>query len=345
MIADSDLIKQARKINLRYLSDNTPGIKRVKYGDGFKYLDQNGTTLYNQNTLERIKDLIIPPAWKEVWISPKDNSHLQATGVDGKGRKQYVYHPDWVALTQENKFDKLTDFAKSLPNIRREVFANLHSPLLSKKQILATIVWLLEHTFIRVGNDEYARENNSFGLTTLRGKHVKLWGDNIKFEFRGKSGVDHLVNISHPTVAKTIKKCIELPGYEIFKCIDSEGQKHLIDSSDVNEFLKSISGQEISAKEFRTWGATVLAATHLNNLGHADQKEVEESNIIQTVKSVSKQLGNTPTVCKKYYIHPTILSTYTKKILVPHFQSKISKKLSFLSNNEFKTLTLLQKYS
>ncbi len=344
MLADPSLIKEAQKINLRYITDNSPGLSRVKSGKGFKYVDQNGVTIYNQNTLERIQSLRIPPAWEDVWISTKDNTHLQATGIDSKGRKQYIYHPDWIRITQENKFDKLSGFAESLPGIRKKVAADLHSTSLSKNQILATIVWLLEHTFIRIGNDEYAKDNNHFGLTTLRGKHVSVWGENIRFEFRGKSGIDHLISISHPTVAKTIKKCIELPGYEIFKCVDSEGKRHIVDSSDVNGFLKEISGEEITAKDFRTWGATVLAATHLSQLDECIDEKISASNIAQTAKVVSKQLGNTPTICRKYYIHPTVINTYSKKILTAHFQKHVSKKPDFLTQDEYKTLTLLQKY-
>lgn len=345
MLADDELIKTARRKHLRYISSSMPGIRRTKKGDEFKYFDPNGITIYNKNTLERIKTLNIPPAWRDVWISPLEDSHLQATGFDDKDRKQYIYHEDWVALSSENKFEKLLDFANVLPIIRQKVSSSLKLDPLSKKRVLATIIWLLEHTFIRVGNDEYAKDNKSYGLTTLRGKHVKVTGPQIKFEFKGKSGVPHLVHISHPSVAKTIKECIELPGYEIFKCIDENGNKHIIDSADVNEFLQDISGKGITAKEFRTWGGTVLAAVNFNMLGHAETITQEAKNITQTVKEVAKHLRNTPTVCKKYYIHPTVITTYTKKILIPHFQLNLNEKLNFMSPNEYKVVTLLQKYS
>lgn len=355
MQADEKLIKAARKINLRYVPDSSPGIRRAclgsteskwaKAGEKFKYFDPNGVTIHNLNTLERIKDLAIPPAWQDVWISPYENSHLQATGHDAKNRKQYIYHADWSVLCSENKFDKLIDFAKSLPNIRQKVQVDFRLNPLSKRRVLAAIVWLLEHTFIRIGNDEYVKENNSYGLTTLRGRHVKISGPKIKFEFKGKSGIEHLVRISHPTVAKTIKECIDLPGYELFKCVDENGEKHTIDSSDVNLFLQEITGNEISAKEFRTWGATVLAALHLNKLGEARDEQEEGSFIKTTIKEVAKHLRNTPTVCRKYYIHPTIITTYSKKILVPHLQSNHIKKRKFMSTDEYKILTLLQKYS
>ncbi len=343
MLADEDLIKQAKKIHLRYISDAGPGIKRVKHGREFKYLDHSGHVVANQNVLERIKALVIPPAWKEVWISPLENSHLQATGIDDKGRKQYLYHPDWLALCNEDKFSKLVDFGKLLPKIRQNNLSNLKKAKLSKEKVLSTIVWLLEHTFIRIGNDEYAKDNQSFGLTTLRNRHVSVRGSQIKFEFVGKSGVNHLVSISHPSVAKTIKQCIELPGYELFKCIDADGQRETIDSGDVNAFLQELSGEEITAKEFRTWGATVLAASNLNSLGKAEA-EKEKQYIKQTIKEVAKHLRNTPSVAQKYYIHPTIISTYSKNLLIPHFQ-RVTRTIPLLSQSEVKVLTLLEKYS
>ncbi|MBI4059355.1 DNA topoisomerase IB [Candidatus Microgenomates bacterium] len=351
------LIKKAHQIHLRYVLDSSPGIRRSRVGlpagadkpaqagQSFKYFDPNGVTIHNQNTLSRIKGLAIPPAWKDVWISPLEQGHLQATGFDKKGRKQYIYHADWRTLCEEDKFDSLIDFAALLPQLRSRVNNLLRTSTLSKEKVLAAIVWLLEHTFIRVGNDEYARENQSFGLTTLRDRHVSIRGSNIKFEFMGKSGVFHLVKISHPTVARTIKECSELPGYELFKCVDEDGVKHIIDSSDVNNFLQEITGCEISAKDFRTWGGTVLAASNLNSLGYFEDRETEEKNISLVVKEVAKHLRNTPKVCRKYYIHPTVITTYSQKILVPHFQNKSAKKLDFMSKDEYKVLTLLQKYS
>ncbi len=342
---DPDLIRQARRINLRYIPDSRPGIRRARAGRGFKYFDPNGVTVYNTNTLARINALSIPPAWRDVWISPYDEGHLQATGFDKKNRKQYLYHTDWLKLTSEDKFDRLIDFAQTLPSIREKVYADLHTRGLNKDKVLATIVWLLERTFIRIGNEEYAKQNNSYGLTTLRGRHVKVVGQKIKFEFIGKSGVPHFVQINHKAVAKTIKKCIELPGYELFKCVDENGNKRIIDSLDVNNFLQELTGQELSAKEFRTWGATVLAGVNLNNLGQAVDKEELGENISKTVKLVAKHLRNTPKVCEKYYIHPTIVKTYSKKLLVPHFHKNHAKKQKFMSVAEHNVLTLLEKYS
>ena len=339
-----EMIKSAKRANLRYTNDSIIGIKRVKVGKNFKYVDQNGVTIVNQNTLERINCLGIPPAWKNVWISPLEDSHLQATGIDTKGRKQYIYHSDWITICSENKFNKLIDFGKVLPEIRKKVKSNLRDSSLTKERVLATVIWLLENTFIRVGNDEYVRENGSFGLTTLQKKHATIKGPKIKFEFKGKSGVEHLVTIDHPLVARTIKQCVELPGFELFKCIDDMGNRHIIDSSDVNEFLREVTGDHVSAKEFRTWGGTVLSGVNFYKLGPAETKDAEEENIKLTVKEVAKHLRNTPKICRAYYIHPTVIDTYSNKILIPHFQS-IKNKKEFYSLDEYRVLTLLEKYA
>lgn len=344
MIASPTLINAAKKIHLRYIADSIPGIRRVKSGKNFHYIDPNGVKIINHNTIERIDSMAIPPAWQDVWISPYEHSHLQSFGFDNKNRKQYIYHPEWLELCAQSKFNKLVDFAGKLPTIRSTIRGNLNDKTLSKRKVLATILWLLENTFIRIGNDEYAQSNDSFGLTTLREKHVDVWGQNIKFEFKGKSGVEHFVSINHPVIAKTLKQCIELPGYELFKCIDENGEKHIIDSSDVNSFLKEITGEDTTAKEFRTWGGTLMAAVHLNQLGEFSDKQTEEKNIVMTVKEVSKHLRNTPTVCRKYYIHPTIINTYSKNILIPHFLKSHSDKTTGLTANEYKVFTLLQNH-
>ncbi|MDO8618806.1 MAG: hypothetical protein Q7R49_02550 [Candidatus Daviesbacteria bacterium] len=251
---DPEIKKEFKKEGLRYIADSTPGFFRHQIGRRFKYYDLQGRTVTNKNILDRIKKLAIPPAWENVWISPIDNGHLQATGIDEKGRKQYIYHNDWTKISQENKFDKIVDFGLSLPKIRGKVDYDLHQKKLDKRKVLATVVWLLEHTFIRIGNEEYSKENNSFGLTTLRNKHVKVRGSKIYFSFKGKSGVWADIAVSHPTIAKTIKHCIELPGYELFQFIDEEGMRHVIDSQEVNLFLKEVTNDDFSAKDFRTWG-------------------------------------------------------------------------------------------
>ena len=330
---------------LRFYSDASPGFFRQKVGRNFDYYDLDGKKIRDHKILQRIMSLTIPPAWKNVWISPKRNGHLQATGIDDRGRKQYIYHPDWVKATQESKFSKLKDFGLSLPKIRSKVRHDLENKQLDKQRLLATIVWLLEHTFIRIGNDAYAKENNSFGLTTLRNRHVDVRGTTITFNFRGKSGIDHVLQISNPVVAKTIKKCIELPGYELFKFIDADGDRHVVDSADVNAFLKDVTQDDFTAKDFRTWGATTLSATNFYKEGPWEDKKVLPKMINQNVKSVASHLGNTVSVCRNYYIHPAVIKSYEENILIPHFEKHKGKsKEPGLSWDEYAVIDLLQKY-
>lgn len=347
MQVDPIIMKELKRESLRYVSDTTPGFFRQKIGKKFNYYDTDGKKITDKNTKARIEGLVIPPAWRKVWISPTKNGHLQATGADDRNRKQYIYHPDWTKITQENKFSKMVDFGLSLPRIRQKIDYELHQKDLDKERILATVVWLLERTFIRIGNEEYFKENNSFGLTTLRNRHAKVRGDDITFKFRGKSGVENLIEVSNPTVAKTIKKCIELPGYELFQFIDDSGERHVVDSTDVNEFLHDITQEEFTAKDFRTWGATNLSASNLYKLGKADDEKAVKQNINQTVKEVAHHLNNTVAVCRSYYIHPTVIKTYTKDTLVPHFEnhSKDKNSKKGLLWNEYALVKLLQKYS
>ncbi|HEX8966220.1 MAG TPA: DNA topoisomerase IB, partial [Patescibacteria group bacterium] len=307
-----------------------------------------GKKISSDTTLERIKALTIPPAWTNVWICPSPTGYLQATGVDDRGRKQYIYHTDWVKQTQENKFNSILDFAEVLPKIRNKIYADMQEEELEKDKIIATVIWLLEHTFIRIGNEEYAKENNSFGLTTLRNRHVKVRGKEVTFEFKGKSGIEHTVSVSHPKIAKIIKECIELPGYEIFQYVNEDGSKHTVDSADVNQYLKMVTGEDITAKDFRTWGATVLSAETLHGLGPAENATQLKKNIATAVKKASSNLRNTATVCRKYYIHPVIIETYQKNILIPHFEktyASFDREKAKISRPEYATLTLLQKYS
>ena len=313
---------------LRFYSDTSAGFFRQKVGrstNQFDYYDLDGKKIRDTAVLERIGELAIPPAWKNVWVSPKKNSHLQATGIDDRGRKQYLYHPDWIRATQEAKFSKLSEFGLQLPQIRSKVSHDMNRKVLDKQKLIATIVWLLEHTFIRIGNDQYAKENNSYGLTTLRNKHVSVRGSDIVFKFRGKSGVNHLLEISNPIVAKTIKKCIELPGYELFQFIDEDGDRHIIDSADVNQFLKHVTQNDFSAKDFRTWGATTLSAQNLYQAGQWEDEKSLKSTVHSTVKAVSQHLGNTVSVCRNYYIHPTVIESYEKQLLIPHFEKNKGK--------------------
>lgn len=344
--ADPKLLKDLKKAELRFSSDEQAGINRKKSGESFVYLDASGHKVKKETTLERIKSLVIPPAWQDVWVCSSPTGYLQATGVDEKGRKQYLYHPEWTKLSQQNKFSKVVDFGMVLPEIRRKIYRDMLDETLSKDKILATVVWLLEHTLIRVGNDEYAKENNSFGLTTLRMKHVSVDGKTINFNFRGKSGVDHSISISNPKIAQIIKECIELPGYEIFQYMD-DGEKHVVDSADVNAYLKSLTGEDITAKDFRTWGGTTLSAQTLHKIGPAEGEKDAKDKIAEAIKTASSHLGNTQSVCRSYYVHPTVLETYQKNILVPHFNRVHEERRSMdkLSQDEFAVLTLLERYS
>lgn len=344
---DPEIQEKLTEEGLRYYTDASPGFFRQKFGKEFEYYDLEGKKIRDKAVLERIKALGIPPAWKKVWISPKKNSHLQATGIDDRGRKQYIYHPDWVRACQEDKFSKLVDFGLSLPKIRSRIRYDMGQKGLDKQKLLATIIWLLEHTFIRVGNDEYAKQNNSFGLTTLRNKHVSVRGSDIVFRFRGKSGINHLLEISHPGVAKTIKKCIELPGFELFQYIDEEGNRHVVDSADVNSFLKDVTSDDFSAKDFRTWGATHLSAKDFHTKGMFTTDKEFKRQVLENAKTVSSHLGNTVSVCRSYYIHPSVVSSHKEKILIPHFDlyKKRNLKKAGLTWDEYALITLLQKSS
>lgn len=345
---DQELIKELKKADLRYISDSSGGFTRKKQGNKFIYFDNQGKRIQSPQIIERIDSLTIPPAWSDVWICPSPSGYLQAVGFDDKKRKQYIYHPDWTKISQENKFNKMVFFGEVLPEIRKKIARDMMLVELERNRIIATVIWLLEHTFIRVGNDEYVQENNSFGLTTLRNRHVKVRGKKIKFEFRGKSGVEHSVSISHPRIAKLIKECIELPGYEIFKYLDDGGERHTIDSADVNNYLKTLTGEDITAKDFRTWGGTVLCATTLHTIGPFQTPVDGKKNISHAVKKVSQHLHNTATVCRNYYIHPAVFETYHKSILIPHFEDiykNYNREKAEVNRNEFATLTLLRKYT
>lgn len=339
-----DIIKD---LPLHYTHDGTKGYTRVKKAKTFLYLDTDGKRITDKTKIERINKLVIPPAWKNVWICPAPSGHLQATGIDERNRKQYIYHKLWNKACSENKFDAMLSFYKVLPIIRQRVSNDMKLFALEKKRVIATIVWLLEHTFIRVGNSEYAKENNSFGLTTLRERHVAVWGNQIRFEFKGKSGVTHEIEVHDPRVAKTIKKSLELPGYELFRFLDADKKSHTVDASEVNEYLQNITGAEITAKYFRTWGGTVLSARLLYNEGPFTDQNEKKEKISTMVKSVAKHLGNTTKVCRTYYIHPLIITTYEKKQLIPHFEKlkDTGKKEKLVSFDEYAVGTLLSKYA
>ena len=307
----------ARQAGLTYVSHFTPGICRRRRGKGFEYFGPDGTKIENDATLRRIRSLVIPPAWKKVWICPDPNGHLQATGRDARGRKQYRYHPQWVETRDCNKFHRIVAFGMLLPSIRKRVDEDLAKRTLCLERVLATIVRLLEITLIRIGNEEYARENDSYGLTTLRNKHVKVSGSTIRFRFKGKSGKFHDVGVQDLTLSRIVRRCLDTPGYELFRYIRDDGSSVPISSSDVNDYLREITKQEITARDFRTWAATVLMMMALQEStnGHKPTKKILNS----ALKVVASALGNTPSVCRKSYIHPAVLDGYLESKL---FNSK-----------------------
>jgi DNA topoisomerase-1 len=270
----------------------------------------NGRTLADRNEIQRIKSLGIPPAWTDVWICPIANGHLQATGRDARGRKQYRYHPRWREVRDEVKYGRLVAFASALPMIRRRTDADLKRPGLPREKVLAAVVQLLEKTLIRVGNEEYARQNGSVGLTTMKDGHAKINGGKVRFSFRGKSGIEHAIDLDDRRLARIVKACRDLPGYELFQYLDDEGKRQTIDSADVNAYLREISGEDFTAKDFRTWAGTVLAARALAEVEHFSSSAQARRNVVKAIESVAKRLGNTRAVCRKCYIHPAILDAY-----------------------------------
>lgn len=311
-----ELKAAARAAKLRYVTDRRPGITRVRTKGGFGYRMPDGSRITDEETLTRIRKLAIPPAYEDVWICLHANGHLQAVGRDARGRKQYRYHPRWRAVRDEAKYGKMLLFGRVLPKIRAQVEQDLARRGLPREKVLAAIVRLLETTLMRVGNEEYARQNASFGLTTLRNRHVKVEGGSIRFDFRGKSGLDHRIDLRDRRLATIVRRCQELPGQELFQYLDDEGERHDIGSDDVNDYLQAITGEDITAKDFRTWAATNLAALALHELEAFDSHAKARKNVLQAIEAVSKLLGNTPAICRKCYIHPAIFDGYLDGSLV-----------------------------
>ena len=307
---ESDGRASAQAAGLRYSTDARPGISRRRAGRGFSYRRPDGTRVTEAASLARIRALAIPPAWTDVWISMDPAGHLQATGRDARGRKQYRYHARWRTGRDDAKFERLIDFARVLPRIRKRCEADLARPGLSREKVLAAVVRLLEATLIRVGNDEYARINRSFGLTTLRTRHATVTGSRIRFRFRGKSGRQHEVGLRDRRLAGVIRRCQDLPGQELFQYLDEEGEPHDIASDDVNEYLREISGADVTAKDFRTWAGTVLAYRALRALAPGTDDRTARQNVVEAVRFTSDRLGNTPAVARKSYVHPAILEAY-----------------------------------
>ena len=305
-----DPVAAARVGGLRYVSDRRPGIRRRRAGAGFVYLDARGRPVRNAAVLRRIRALVIPPAWQDVWICPLANGHLQATGRDARGRKQFRYHARWRQVRDETKYARMIAFAAALPRIRTRVQEDLARPGLPREKVLATVVRLLESTFIRVGNAEYARDNESYGLTTLRDRHVRVDGPQLHFRFRGKSGKEQTVRISDRRLARIVRRCRDLPGQDLFQYIGDDGVQRAVGSSDVNAYLREIAGEDFTAKDFRTWAGTVLAALALQACARADSPALAKRHIVQAIQETAKQLGNTPAVCRKCYVHPAVLEAY-----------------------------------
>lgn len=303
----ADVVRQAELV---YVSDEEPGLGRKRSGKGWSYLGVDGKRVTDKRVRKRLEALTIPPAWTEVWICPSKNGHILATGRDERGRKQYIYHPEWHRVRDTAKFEHMLTFGRLLPHIRRRVQADLKLPSLPKDKVLAAVVKLLETTLIRVGNKTYAEENGSYGLTTMRKKHIDVSGTSVAFEFRGKSGKEWDIELRDPQIARIVKKCEELPGYELFKYIDEDGKRQDVDSGDVNDYLRRITGEEVSAKDFRTWAGTVLATFSLTGLERFETEAQATKNVTAAIKEVAKKLGNTPAVCRKSYVHPEVISCY-----------------------------------
>lgn len=310
--------KTARAVNLVYVTDNQPGIIREKSRKAFRYFSE-GKEVKNKEILERIKKLVIPPAWEEVWICALENGHLQATGIDTKKRKQYRYHPAWVALRSHNKYFHMIQFAHTLPQIRLRVEKDLARHGLPREKVLATVISLMERTNMRVGNSSYEKLYGSFGLTTLKDKHIDINGDTIRFSFKGKKGVYHDINLRNSKLVRIVQRCKEIPGKELFQYYDEEGKHQTIDSGMVNDYIKELSGEDFTTKDFRTWAGTVNAFLAFKELGWGETQTEQKKKVVEALDKVAGYLGNTRTVCKNYYVHPLIISLYESGSLQEYF--------------------------
>jgi len=336
----------AETAGLVYVSDEEPGIRRKKSGKGFTYLGPDGKKVDDQSTLDRIRSLAIPPAYTDVWICPRANGHIQATGRDVKGRKQYRYHPAFREVRESTKYERMLEFARGLPAIRRTISEHMSQRGLPREKVLATVVHLLENTLIRVGNEDYAKQNKSYGLTTLRDPHVKVDGSELRFQFKGKSGKTWKLQVKDRRVAKIVKACQDLPGQDLFQYLDDEGERQSVTSSDVNAYLKEITGRDITAKDFRTWAGTVLAALALSEFEQFDSEAKAKRNIRAAIEQVAARLGNTPTICRKCYVHPEVFNCYLEGGLLleikKEIEAELREELPSLRPEEAAVLGLLQ---
>ena len=309
--------REAAGAGLRYVTDGLAGISRRRSGKGWSYFAADGARINDPITRQRLNSLAIPPAWTDVWICPDPGGHIQVTARDARSRKQYRYHPSYREARDQSKFRRMLEFSEILPALRERVERDLRTADLTRRQLLATVVRLLDKTLIRVGNDEYARENRSYGLTTMRRKHVQVKGTELRFSFRGKSGVEHSVAVNDPRLARIIQRCQDLPGQEMFQYLDPFGKRKPVSSDDVNAYLREITSHDISAKDFRTWGGTMVAAVELRAMGPATSRSEADRNIVRALDAVAERLGNTRTVCRKYYVHPALLDAYHLGLTAP----------------------------
>lgn len=300
----------ARIAGLRYVSDEEPGLKRRRHGRGFALLDPEGNYVTDASLRARVAALVIPSAWTEVWICEDPEGHLQVTGRDEKGRKQYIYHPEWERVRNETKFNRMVSFGEALPQLRARAEHDLRLRDLSRDKVLATVLTLLDRTLIRIGNNFYAKENQSYGLTTLRDKHVQISGESCTFSFKGKSGKKHTIQLDDKRLARIVRSCRDIPGYELFQYYESDGTRRTIGSSDVNAYIRETTGQDLTAKDFRTWGGTVRAARFFCEIGPPGSDRDLKKNLVEMIKQVSAELGNTTTVCRQYYVHPALVAAY-----------------------------------
>jgi len=340
-------VEAAESAGLDYVSDEEPGIRRRRAGKGFAYQGLDGKVVRDPKILARIRKLAIPPAYADVWICPTDTGHIQATGRDAKGRKQYRYHPRWREVRDSTKFEHMLDFAKTLPSIRARIDADMARRGLPREKVLATVVHLLENTLIRVGNLDYAKQNKSYGLTTLRDKHVDVDGAKLRFVFKGKSGKSWNLQVKDRRIARIVKACQDVPGQHLFQYVDENGERQRVASTDVNSYLREISGRDITAKDFRTWAGTVLAAIALQEFELFDTNAKVKKNVRAAIEKVSARLGNTPTICRKCYIHPEVLNCYLEGALLEGIQQEVEAELrdelASLKPEEAAVLTLLQR--
>lgn len=331
---------------LRYVNDDDPGFSRTRKGEAFVYRTPDGKLVRDADTLDRIRSLAIPPAYEDVWICTSANGHLQATGRDARGRKQYRYHPKWRDHRDARKYEHIIDFARVLPTIRARVKTDMAKAGLSREKVVATIVALLESTLIRVGNEDYARDNSSYGLTTLREDHIDVRGSAVQFQFKGKSGKYWNLKLSDRRIAKVVRQCQDLPGQHLFQYVDEDGDRRAVTSADVNDYLREISGEDISAKDFRTWAGTVLAALALAEFEAFESQTLAKKNIKAAIERVAEKLGNTPTICRKCYVHPEIMTTYLDGALAAELERKAEKEFEHLSElkpEEAAVLTLIRR--